>query len=152
MWCIYVCGQSRLLAPGHCQNQTKKRVEKQLYDQIFPHHYRICRNKRPGRLIFRSKKNIPKPIQIHRFCVLPALRNHLSKHIGFVYSPLWKITYRNTSVLCTPPCEKSPIETHRFCVLPPLRNHSFWWVLFSGWAFISENTVFCKKNQQKKCH
>ena len=51
--------------------------------------YRICRNKRPGRLIFRSNKTNSKS---HRFCVLPPLKNHPSTPIGFVYSPLWKIT------------------------------------------------------------
>ena len=55
--------------------------------------YHICRNKRPGRLIFRSnKKNLPNPIKAHQFCVLPPLKNHPSKPIGFVYSPLWKIS------------------------------------------------------------
>ena len=77
--------------------------------------------------------------QIHRFCVLPPLKNHPSHPIGFVYSPLWKITHPKPSVLCTPPFEnpptkahrfhvlppfeKSPITAHRFCVLPPLKNH-----------------------------
>ena len=32
------------------------------------------------------------PIKSHRFCVLPPLKNHPSKTVGFVYSPLWKIT------------------------------------------------------------
>ena len=32
------------------------------------------------------------PIKTHRFCVLPPLKNHPSKPIGFMYSPLWKIT------------------------------------------------------------
>ena len=55
--------------------------------------YRICQNKRPRRLIFRSnKKTIPKPIKPHRFCVLPPLKTHPSKSISFKYSPLWKIT------------------------------------------------------------
>ena len=77
-----------------------------------------------------------------------------------MYSPLWKITHQNPSVLCTPPFEKSPIHTHRFCVLPPVKNHPskpigfvysppplwkipvFWWALISEWAFISANTVY----------
>ena len=63
------------------------------------------------------------PITIHRFHVLPPLKNHPSKAIGFVYSPLWKITHHNPSVPCTPPFEKSSIKSHRFCVLPPLKNH-----------------------------
>ena len=29
------------------------------------------------------------PIKAHRFCVLPPLKNHPSKPIGFVYFPLW---------------------------------------------------------------
>ena len=32
------------------------------------------------------------PSKPHRFSVLPPLRNHPSKPVGFVYSPLWKIT------------------------------------------------------------
>ena len=63
------------------------------------------------------------PIKPHRFCVLPPLKNHPSNPIGFVYSPLWKITHQKPSVLCAPPFEKSPIKNHRFCVLPPLKNH-----------------------------
>ena len=47
------------------------------------------------------------PLKTHRFCVLPPLKNHPSKPIGFVYSPLWKITHQSPSVLCTPPFEKS---------------------------------------------
>ena len=35
--------------------------------------YSICRNKRPGRLIFNSNKYNSKT---HRFCVLPPLKNH----------------------------------------------------------------------------
>ena len=62
------------------------------YNPINPTHqglwYRICRNKRPGRLIFRRNKKIPKAI-------------------GFMYSPLWKITHQSPSVLCSPPFEKS---------------------------------------------
>ena len=58
-----------------------------------------------GPLIFRSNKTFQNP----------------SQPIGFMYSPLWKITHQNPSVLCTPPCEKSPIKIHRFCVLPPLK-------------------------------
>ena len=70
--------------------------------------YLICRNKRPGHLIFRSTKENSKthqkpsflctppfeksPIKTHRFCVLPPLKNHRPKPIGFVYSPLWKTT------------------------------------------------------------
>ena len=39
-----------------------------------------------------------------------------------MYSPLWKITHHNLSVLCTPPFEKSSIKSHRFCVVPPLKD------------------------------
>ena len=31
------------------------------------------------------------PIKTYRYYVLPSLKNHPSKAIGFVYSPLWKI-------------------------------------------------------------
>ena len=105
----------------------------------WPYVYCLCRNKRPGRLIYRSNKKHSKthekpsvlctppfeksPITTHRFHVLPPLKNHPSLPIGFMYSPLWKITHHYPSVLCTPPFEKSPITTHRFCVLPPLKNH-----------------------------
>ena len=65
----------------------------------------------------------PKPIETHRFCVLPPLKNHPPKAIGFVYSPLWKLAHQNPSVLCTPPFENSPTKTHRFCVLSPMKNH-----------------------------
>ena len=75
---------------------------------FFNSDFRICRNKCPGRLIFRSnRENFQNP----------------SKSIGFVYSPLWKIPHQNPSVLCTPPFENSPIKIHRFCVLPPLKTH-----------------------------
>ena len=121
-------------------------------------YYRIYRNKHPERLILEAINKPSKthqnpsvsctppfeksPTKSHRFCVLPPLKNHPSKPIGFVYSPLWKITHQGPSVLCTPPFEKSPTKTHRFCVLPPLKNHCFWWALVSGWAFILANTVF----------
>ena len=50
--------------------------------------YRICRNKRPERLIFcKNNKNSKN----RRFCVLPPLKTHPS----------------NPLVLCTPPFEKS---------------------------------------------
>ena len=80
----------------------------------------------PGLLIFRSNKK--------------TFRNP-STPIGFVYSPLWKITHQNPSVLCTPLFEKSPIRTHRFHVLHPSKNPCFWWALISGWASILANTV-----------
>ena len=49
--------------------------------------YLICRNKRPGCLISRNNKKFP-------------------KSIGFVYSPLWKITHQKPWVLCTSPLWK----------------------------------------------
>ena len=57
-------------------------------------------------------------------------KNHPSKPIGFVYSPLWKITHLSPSVLCTPPLKKTPIKSHRFCVLPPLKNHCVLFLIF----------------------
>ena len=105
--------------------------------------YRICRNKGPGSLIFRSnKKTFQNPTNPIGFMYSPPLKNHPSQPIGFMYSPLWKITHQSSSVLCTPPFEKSPIKAHRFCVLPPLKNHCFWWALISGWVFILANMVF----------
>ena len=35
---------------------------------------------------------VKSPIRSHWFCVLPPVKNHPSKPIGFEYSPLWKIT------------------------------------------------------------
>ena len=92
----------------------------------------MCRNKRPGRSIFRSNnKNIQKPIKSHRFCVIPP---------PFEESPI------KAHWFCVlPPLNKSPIKGHRFCVLPPLKNHCFWWALISGWAFISVNTIMKRK-------
>ena len=88
--------------------------------EMFPNSlrtYRICRNKRPGRLRLRSNKTnfqthqnpsvlyTPRfeklPIKAHRFCVLPPLKNHPSKAFGFVYSP-------------------------------HVKNHCYWWTLISG--------------------
>ena len=69
--------------------------------------YRICRNKRPGCSILRSnKKNIPKSIKTHRFCVLPPLKNHPSKAIVLCTPPFGN-HHQIPSVLCTPPFEKS---------------------------------------------
>ena len=85
--------------------------------------YRICRNKRPGRLIFKSKKKFQNPSVL---CTPPPLWKfqNPSESVGFVYSP--------------PPFEKSLMRIRRFCVLPPLKNHCFWW------ALISANTVIKK--------
>ena len=54
--------------------------------------YRICRNKRPGRLIFRSSKKFQNPSNPIGFVYSPPLKNHPLKPIDFMYSPLWKIT------------------------------------------------------------
>ena len=120
-------------------------------------NYRICQNKRPGRLIFKSnKKTFQNPLKAIGFVYSPLWKIIHPKAIGFVYSPLWKIIHpkaigfvyspfekspiQKPSVLCTPPFEKSPIKSHRFCVLPPLKNHFFWWAFifcgrwFLGWA------------------
>ena len=65
------------------------------------HH--IFRNKRPERLTFRSNKKI---------------FQNPSKPIGFVYSPLWKITHQSPSVLCTPPFENHPSKPIGFVYTP----------------------------------
>ena len=104
--------------------------------------YVICRNKRPGRLIFRSNKNKAIYQQPSVSCTTPLWKIIHQSPFGFMYSPLWKILNQKSSVLCTPPFEKSPIQAHRFCVLPPLKNHCFWWALISGWALISASMVF----------
>ena len=116
--------------------QEQKMIKIKSHPNKFFKIHRISRNKRSGRLIFRNNKKHSKPhqnpsappfeksrINIHRFCVLPPLKNHPSKSIGFVYSSLRKIIHQNPSVPCTPPFEKSRINIHRFCVLPPLKNH-----------------------------
>ena len=72
-------------------------------------------NFRPYSFCFIEKKQLvsctppfeKSPTKAHRFHVLPPLKNHPSKVIGFVYSPLWKITHQSPSVSCTPPFEKS---------------------------------------------
>ena len=69
--------------------------------------YLICRNKCPDAQFSETIKKISKPTKTHRFYVLPSLKNDPSKLIGFMYSPLWKITHQKSSVLCTPPFEKS---------------------------------------------
>ena len=96
------------------ENHQVKFVESQIRAYLWP-IFRICRNKRTGCLIFRSNKKTfqnpsvlctppfeKSPIKPHRFCVLPPLKDHPSKPLGFVYSPLWKITHQSPSVLCTP--------------------------------------------------
>ena len=93
--------------------------------------YRTCRNKRPGRSIFRINQ---KNSETHQ------------TPIGFVYSPLWKITHQKPSVLCTPPFEKSPIKSHRFCVLPPLKIHCFWWALILGGRLFRQIRYFMSNN------
>ena len=55
-----------------------------VFDQLYLHGlHRICGNKQPGRLIFRSNK---KHAKIHRFCVLPPPPS------------LWKITVSEVGV------------------------------------------------------
>ena len=89
--------------------------------------YRICRNKRPGLLVFKSKKK----------------NSATHKNPSVLCTPPFeKSSIKNPSVLCTPPFEKSSIQAHRFHVLPPLKDHCFWWAIISGWAFISANTVY----------
>ena len=70
--------------------------------------YHICRNKRPGHLIFRSNKKISKTHHNQSVLCTP---------------PFEKSPIKKPSVSCTPPFEKSPTKTHRFCVLPPVKNH-----------------------------
>ena len=118
--------------------------------------YRICRNKRPGRLIFQSNKTNSKPFW---FYVLSPLKhpsskaigfvyspfeNHPSKPIGFMCSPLWSIPPQKTIGFMYSPFEKSPIKNHGFCVLPPppLKNRCLWWAL-------ELHRKSSKKNQNK---
>ena len=84
-------------------------------------YHRICRNKRPGRLIYGNNK---KNSKTNRFCALPPLKNHPPKAIGFMYSPLWKITHQNPSVSCTLPLWK--ITHQKPSVLCPFEKALFW--------------------------
>ena len=69
-------------------------------------NYHLCRNKRFGRSSFRSEKHF-KPSKPIGYVYSPLWKITHPKPIGFVYSPLWKVTHQNSSVLCTPPFEKS---------------------------------------------
>ena len=60
------------------------------------------------------------PTKSHRFHVLPPLKNHPSKAIGFMYSPLWKPPIKSPSVLCTPPFEKTTHQNPFGFVYSPL--------------------------------
>ena len=76
--------------------------------------HRICRNKRPGRLSFKSNKKFQNP----------------SNPIGFMCSPLWKITHQDPPVLCTPLSEKSPIKAIGLVYSPLWKiTHQKPWVL-----------------------
>ena len=98
------------------------------------HNYHICRNKRPGRLIFWShKKNIPQPIKSQSVLCTPPFENSPIRSPSVLCTPPFeKSPIKSPSVLCTPPFEQSPIRAHRFCVLPPLKHHLFWWELISA--------------------
>ena len=118
---------------------------------------RICRNKRPGRLILRSNKTNSKTHQNPSVLCTPPFENHSPKPVGFVYSPFEKSPIKTHRFCVLPPLKnhlskaidfvysplwKSLTKTRRFCVLPPLKNHYFWWTFISGWVFISVNTVY----------
>ena len=92
-WTTFVCG-SPAMATGLWLINSELEWEKRRINlpSQFYSVYRICWNKHPGRLIFRSNINISKTHQKPSVCVLPPLKYHPSKDIGFVYSPLWKIT------------------------------------------------------------
>ena len=98
-------------------------------------------NKRPPKTVIFQRGEYTKPMgfdgwffkggstqnrkithQSHRFCVLPPLKNHSSKIIGFVYSPLWKITHQSPSVLSTPPLEKITHQNSSVLCTPPFEK------------------------------
>ena len=96
--------------------------------------YRICRNKRPRHSISKSKKKI---FKLHRFHVLPPLKNHPSKPIGFMYSPLWKMTHQSPLVSCTPPFEKSLFGGRLFQVGASFRKYGLLFMpIFRLWCNI----------------
>ena len=55
-----------------------------------------------------------------------------SKPIGFMYSPLWKITHQSPSVLCTPPFENHPSKPIGFVYSPLWKITVFGECLFRG--------------------
>ena len=57
--------------------------------------------------------------------MVPPLKNHPSKPIGFVYSPLWKITHQSPSVLCTPPLWKITHQKPSVLCTPPFEKSLF---------------------------
>ena len=68
--------------------------------------YRICQNKRPVRLIFRSKKLFQNPSRPISLCTPPFEKSPIKSHRFCVLPPL-KITHQSPLVLCTPPFEKA---------------------------------------------
>ena len=82
IYCMYMLHISQIMPPlflrivaCHRDFTTGTANRKMVPHETSNTIYRIFRNKRPGRLIFRSNKNIPKPITTHQFCVLPPLKN-----------------------------------------------------------------------------
>ena len=92
------------------------------------------------------------PITVHRFCVLPPLKNHPSKPIGFVYSPLWKITHHSPSVLCTPPLWKITHQKPSVLCIPPFEKSLFLVGIYFGVGVYLANTVFEIKNWRNQNH
>ena len=68
--------------------------------KVYEAKYAVSAKINARALNFQKQEKIPKPI-------------------GFVYSPLWKITHQDTSVLCTPPFVKNhPSEAIGFVYSP----------------------------------
>ena len=78
----------------------------------------------PGRLIFRTKKQISKTHQNPSvLCTPPFEKSPIKSHRFYVLPPFEKSPIKSHRFYVLPPLKKSPIKIHRFCVLPPLKNH-----------------------------
>ena len=89
---------------GSCRKKYDTSILRN-YMSDFAKMYRICQNKRPGRLIFTSKKFQNPP-----------------KAIGFACSPLWNIFHQRPSVLCTPPLWEIIHHTPSILCTPPFEK------------------------------
>ena len=84
---------------------------------------------------------------LHRFCVLPPLKNHPSKAIGFVYSPLWKITvfsgrlFRGGRLKPSVSIDPSSSPRHRMCITTRYKLYVGLYVFFGLFFRISFTVI-----------
>ena len=120
-------------------------LKKCILPEWWVNNNRICQDKRPGRLIFSSNKNIPKPIKIPSvLCTPPFEKSSIQSHRFCVLPPLEKSPTRTPSVLCTPPFEKSPTRTPSVLCTPPFEKS-----LFLVGAYFGEGVYFGKYGTSK---